>query len=482
MSWGRKLLGLNSAGPVRRSVRASYDAAQTTSENSSHWAWADSLNGNAAHDPATRQTLRERARYEYDNNGHAQGLIDKIAYGLVGTCPRLQLAIPGAAREACRAIELAYSRWCLATGLGAKLRLLHTMRVRDGEGFGLLHTNPALDPQGVQLDLRLYETDQVSTPFFLWTDPLAFDGGRLDESGNVVEWHLRRVHPGSNAWVSNYLAYERIPAREMVHWYRQRRAGQVRGVPEITAALPLFAQLRRYGLATLSAAELAAMLAGVLESDTPAVDGSPVEVASMDEVQLARGALLTLPAGWKASQFKPEQPTGTYREFKAEVLTEAGQPLQAPRNVATGSSAEYNYSSGRLDHLPYEQCLRVQRYDLRQAVLDPVFRAWLGEAVFVPGLLPDGLPPIAAWSWEWHYDGTGSIDPEKDAKTDDLELKNGTTTLAEIYARKGQDWEEQLRQRAREIALARELGLTGSGSPAPTPPQQTEEVADAPAA
>ena len=55
-----------------------------------------------------------------------------------------------------------------------------------------------------------------------------------------------------------------IPASYMVHVFRQERPGQHRGIPEITPALPLFAQLRRFILAVLSAAEAAADYAGVV--------------------------------------------------------------------------------------------------------------------------------------------------------------------------------------------------------------------------
>ena len=60
--------------------------------------------------------------------------------------------------------------------------------------------------------------------------------------------------------------------------------------------------------------------------------------------------LLTMPEGWDATQFKPEQPTSSYKEFKGEILNEMGRCLNAPFNVIAGNSSGYNYSSGRLDH------------------------------------------------------------------------------------------------------------------------------------
>ena len=46
-------------------------------------------------------------------------------------------------------------------------------------------------------------------------------------------------------------------------------------------------------------------------------------------------------------------------------------------------------------------------------------------------------------------------------------LENHTTTLAHEYARQGRDWESELRQRAKEVALMEELGL----APAAVQPQ-----------
>src|SRR5690606_30519836 len=87
--------------------------------------------------------------------------------------------------------------------------------------------------------------------------------------------------------------------------------------------------------------------------------------------------------------------------------------------------------------------------------------AWLDEAALIPGLLPEGLPPIAAWEHQWFWDGHEHVDPAKEASAQATRLASHTTTLAEEYARRGLDWEEQLRQRAKEVALLKELGIAG---------------------
>jgi capsid protein len=93
-------------------------------------------------------------------------------------------------------------------------------------------------------------------------------------------------------------------------------------------------------------------------------------------------------------------------------------------------------------------------------VLDRLLAAWFDEAALIPGLLPDGLGPYATWPHQWFWDGHEHVDPAKEAGAQAVRLANHTTTLADEYARRGLDWETQLRQRAKELALMAELGLS----------------------
>lgn len=94
------------------------------------------------------------------------------------------------------------------------------------------------------------------------------------------------------------------------------RAVQVMcGIPEITAALPLFAQLRRYTLAVLAAAETAADFAGILYTDAPA-NGEADAAEPFEPIELEKRALLTMPGGWRMEQLRAEQPSTGYGEFK----------------------------------------------------------------------------------------------------------------------------------------------------------------------
>ena len=466
--------------PLR--VRGRYDAAATTDENRRHWANADLLSANAANNPKVRQTLRSRARYEVANNSYARGIISTLANDCIGTGPRLQMLTDDA--EANRVVEREFMRWADAISLSEKLRTMRMARAESGEAFAMLVANPKVDSP-VNLDLRLVEADQVATPF-LNQFPFranAIDGIVFDAYGNPTEYHVLKNHPGDT--IAGFtLDYDRVPAASMVHYFRADRPGQSRGIPEITPALPLFAQLRRYILAVVAAAETAADFAAVLYTDAPA-NGEADPVEPMDLVELERRMATVLPGGWKLCQVHAEQPPTGFSEFTKEILNEICRCLNMPFNVAYGNSSGYNYASGRLDHQTYYKSIRVDQSQLGLSVLDRVLRAWLDEAILISELLPLWMRTTAFrdLTHQWFWDGQEHVDPAKEANAQSTRLQNHTTTLAYEYARQGRDWESELRQRAKEVALMGKLGLTqpSPGDPAPddetTNDEETEDAA-----
>jgi len=491
------------AVPLRR-VRGRFDSAATTEDNRRHWANADALSADAAASVAVRRTLRNRARYEVANNSYARGIVLTLANDTIGTGPRLQMLTDS--DEANDELEHEFDRWAREVNLAEKLRTMRMARAQDGEAFAILVNNPVLD-HAVKLDLRLIEADHVTSPDTYLLDRREVDGIILDGFGNPVAYHVLKNHPGANAFPF-YDEYRTVPASHVIHVFRQDRPGQHRGIPEITPALPLFAQLRRFTLAVLGAAEAAADFAGILYTDAPA-NGEAEQVEPMDLVELERNMLLTMPGGWKMSQVEPMQPATTYAEFKKEILNEIARCLNMPFNIAAGNSSGYNYASGRLDHQTYYKSIRVDQEFTANRVLDRILRAWLWEYALEMGLAamawvlrqsyssacnlfaadcfsPEilsfgypstpqapGLPPH-----QWFWDGIEHVDPSKEAKAQETRLKNHTTTLAIEYARQGRDWEMEIRQRAREKSLMQSLGLTESDA---APKSKSKELSDAPA-
>ena len=435
-------------------MRARYDSAQTTDNNRRYWSNADFLSANAANSTGIRKTLRNRARYECANNSYARGIVLTIANDTIGTGPRLQLL--SSDDDTNTKIENEFSKWATAAKLSEKLRTMRMSKVESGEAFALFVNNPRLN-HPVKFDLKLLEADQVGDWLFIPTPAQYVEGVVLDDNGNAIKYKILRQHPG-DVNVRFQPGSDEVDADKVLHYFRVDRPGQGRGIPEITPALPLFAMLRDYTLATLDAAKAAAYFAGVLQTSSPA-DGQAAQGTPFDTIELERGMLTTMPDGWTLGQVDAKQPTQTYKEFKCEILNEIARCLNVPFNIAAGNSSSYNYASGRMDHQVYFKAIRVEQSEIC-VLLDRIFVAWLEEAALVEGLLPQtarakSFKPV----FQWFFDGAQHVDPAKEATAQETKLRNHTTTLAHEYAKEGKDWRTEIKQRAVEFELMKSLGL-----------------------
>lgn len=429
-----------------------YDAL-TLYDLRNHWLWADSMSIDASLDHDTRRGLRERARYEIANNSYAMGVALAIANAVVGTGPRLQAFVDD--RDLEKDVEWTFDDWAEEIHLAEKLRAMRFARFQDGEAFAILYTNLDLK-NPVKLDIMPIDAERVVGEIGKEKENNV-DGIQLNKYGVPVSYRVLTRHPGDSYGLDLRNEDARVyNASDVIHWYRRTLPEQHRGAPEIAASLNLFALLRRYTLAVVTAAETAADFAGFIQTDAANdFGGSPVWSANpFEALNIERGMVTTLPEGWKISQLKAEQPSVTYSDFKREILGEIGRSLQIPVNIVAGDSSRYNYASGRLDHQEFQKSIRVDQSNCSDNVMRPLFRQWWREYALLNGL------PSAVPNTFWYYDGFEHVDPIKEAKAQSLRLANMTTSLMAEYGKQGKDWENELIQIAKERRRIEELGLT----------------------
>jgi lambda family phage portal protein len=435
----------SSAAPSRQ-IRGSYDAAQTTAENAEHWRWADSLSAQAALRPEVRKIIRERCRYEVGSNTYAKGIAQTLTNYIVGTGPTLQVLTEN--RQYNRAVEAQFRRWSRAIKWTTKLWTMGFAWVVDGESFARETNNPNIR-DAVKLNLTPIECDQIDTPIQR-LDVQPTDGIVYDDWGDPMAYHVLKVHPGALYAGALPNDYDTVPAEQMRHLFRVERPGQRRGVSLFTPGLPLFAQLRRYTLAVLAAAETAADIAGLLT--TTWIPDQPAAHDPLESFPVRRREMLTLPEGYDFRQVKAEQPTTTYDMFKKNIISEMARGFEMPKGIAGADFSGYNFASGKLDIIGFMRHVNICQDLFEESICDIDFARWYAEARLIPGYLPpspgrDVVPPVA-WTW----DGMGLLDP-REAGRQETQLKSLTTTLAKEYGREGEDWEEQLQQRAKELGM-----------------------------
>lgn len=435
----------------RRQVEASYDAARDLADTSNHWANADNYDADSANARDVRQKLVSRSRYETYNNGYSDGIAQTYATDLVGKGPilRMQTSSPGFNRM----VEAEWHRWCKAVGFRRKLWCQAHAKHTDGEGFGVIRRNPSVK-HPVKLDYVLYETEQCQTPLLPYGERGYIDGIKFDKFGNPLSYDILQEHPGSSLHsIARFtLKPEQIPAEFVCHWYKLRRPGQHRGIPEMTSTLNLGAGARRWRESTLSTAELIAKMTLFLKQLIAANDDDQPAATAMSTLEVMTGLMTVLPDNVEPWQPKAEQPPATYEMFHKALVNEQARCKNMPYNKAACDSSSYNYASGRLDHQTYYGALDVDREDGNDAVLDPLFQVWFDFAVRTFGWLggnPESLSAGArSHSWDWPKHPVADIATEASANSE--KLKSGQTTLSRIYSEQGEDFEDDLEVMARD--------------------------------
>jgi capsid protein len=349
---------------------------------------------------------------------------------------------------------------------------------QDGETFGLLISNPGL-PTPVKLDLRTIEADQVRfVDITLLTVP-SVDGIRFDDFGNPVSYHVLRVHPGFWSYATGYIGfpweYDVWPAKFVLHWFRADRPGQHRGIPEIMAALPLLAQVRRYILATLQASETAADFAMYMKTPTAAEgmieSDEVVEVPNpFDLFPLQRNIVTTLPDGYEIGQTKPNQPIDRIEEFVRVLLRQVARCMNMPYNIVAGDFSQGSYSESNLGNQGYFRQIEEGHKDLEYSMLDRLLAAWLMEASvaqtggdfgapYMPASVKAAIGKITGNACDlpnhsYNWVGHEWANPSQAADADQKNLRMGFETYARVWGRKGQDY------RKAHISNAKALGLS----------------------
>jgi hypothetical protein len=109
-----------------------------------------------------------------------------------------------------------------------------------------------------------------------------------------------------------------------------------------------------------------------------------------------------------------------------------------PYNAASCDSSTYSFASGKLDYLLFRVAIDVDREDANDLVLNRIFRAWFREWTILEDLRD--TPPNHQWDWPLHP----VIDQVAHSQAIDMDIRNGTRTLRQVFSDAGQDFEDQI--------------------------------------
>lgn len=426
-------------------VRGTYDAARTNDHNSNHWANADDYDADSANSKDVRATLVKRSRYEVGNNGYADGIAQTYATDLIGVGPNLRMQTASVGFN--RLVETEWYNWTKAIQWRRKFWTMAHAKYQDGESIAVMRRNPGVR-YSIPLDVILYETEQCQTPYIAYGEIGYIDGIKFDEFGNPLWFDILRRHPGSSSIADFDSVPERVAADRVLHWFKMRRPGQHRGVPESASTLTTGAAARRWREATLASAETAADFSVFLRTTF-----QPDQIASvtpMTTLAIQKRMMTALPEGWSAEQMQAQHPNATFEAFHDQLINEQARPVSMPKNKAKCDSSAYNYASGRLDHQTYYAALDVERQDADELVLDPLFSTWFDLAIVRYGWLggvPEDVGTAARFHlWDWPKHRVADVEAEANANR--TRLESGQMGLHQLYSDNGFDLDDEIAKMA----------------------------------
>lgn len=418
-----------------------------------------------------RQLLRNRARDLERNSDIAESVVSGIVRNSVGTGIRLQSRVEddtGAdMSELNNEIEQAWKRWCRARNCDVMGQsTFHEMqsmslrrRVVDGEIFFIKTYDRT---SRVPFKLQMIEADWLDVSMTINNDNgnSIVSGIEVDKYGKpVAYWFTEQSVDGFSSFNS-----KRVTADKVLHLFNKTRPSQVRGISELARVMQRIRDVGEYLEAEVVAQRIAACFALFVETNAPmqrigrmAQDDNSNRVDTVEP-----GMIEYLKPGEKISAANPGRPTNATKEFVElqQRLTGAGVGLSY--EMVSRDVSKVNYSSARQGHLEDRRTfIPVQQYMIEHLCVE-VYTEWLISAVLAGEIdIPDFWQKKDKYlKHDWITPGWDWVDPVKEVNSAKEGLKSGLSTLAREAAAKGRDWQDELKQRAREQQFAQSLGLT----------------------
>lgn len=334
-------------------------------------------------------------------------------------------------------------------------------RYIDGDIFVLKTRNAKGEPR-----IQTIEAHLVRTPPDQARNPQCIDGANVDAFGRPVSWYIG--HDGENGKIE---FGPPVPAANVIQIIARERAGQVRGISDLTTGLEELhglSDLHKFeyrnaannadiaNVVTTETGEMpnvSSLIRNRIATSTTLNTGTTVSGTTSEYVQQGIGGKsIALKKGETLAQFRSENPSATTQQYwrlKTELFFVGAD---SPMLLAIPSSMQGTVVRGTYDTAAAK--FRA-RSDLIAAATMEVYHFWLEWAVrSIPALRNK---PNDYKSATISAPRAPNVDVGRNAAAERDGLNAGTESWETLLAPRGLDWRAVLRAKAEQAKYIRDL-------------------------
>ena len=316
------------------------------------------------------------------------------------------------------------------------------------------------NPENVGLTLQEIEYEQANTTIRSFEGNKVKSGVEVDDYGAPIAYHLfTKSHPSEDFKPTS----SRILAKNVIHIFRQERIKQTKGIPWLSAVMPIIRNLAIYEQSMLLKARTEAAYHGIVEQQATGGFGLPENVARQIgavspageeaatdttanniEVNIQPGLMPVLNPGQTIKFPTPATPNTMYEPFVSEQLKRiaAGVGL----DIATISRwyGDTNFSAQKQAKLDiYAETDPIQSIFIIK-VLTRIRNMFIEFAIKEGRLKAVGYEETYTWrdayrTTNWQGPARPSVEPVKDATAAEKLMNKGLLSPQQYFNERGME-------------------------------------------
>ena len=421
--------------------RGFFEGAKVTQANKDFYNGTGTFENIAS---ADRDILRARARWLSANNPIMDNIDTAIMNNTIGTGITLQ-SITGKSKFD-NDVEKRFVQWatdpkqCDATGRFTfydMQRLILKTRMVDGE----IYIYKKITKKGLQI--RLIEADAVDTS--------REDGGiEFSPRGVIKKYHFIDI---------NGVKFS-IKAEHIINYYQVTRPSQVRGVSEYNSSILDIKNFSAFQTASIQSARARANIAYAVKQGGNMDDiynGTQTE-----KVQSINGvSVMYLNHGDEITKLDPDSVATDYVQFSENTIRLIATARKVSYELAFKDYSRVNFASSRASLLQDNKRFDHEQIHLKHYVLNDIFALWL-EVEILKGTIKANNFYADKSKWimpKWIMPKRDLVDPLKEITAIEKKINLNVTCETDVANSEGEDYEDILRKKSREIALKKKYGV-----------------------